>query len=83
MTSSRASDVVRAPRSPQGTIRSNDSRSVVTLSAKPWMATRDRTWTPKAHSFSSFVHRPGASRRNVVATPSSASNATHGAGHRR
>ena len=44
--SSRVNEVIRQASIPQGTIHSNGCRSLLTLTANPWVVTPRLTWTP-------------------------------------
>ena len=72
-SSSDATLVITTWRMPQGTIRSNGSRSVVTLSAKPCRVTHCFTWIPMLAILRPAVHtpvRPGFRSASMPSRPS-------------
>jgi hypothetical protein len=64
-----ATEVSRAPDRPHGTMSAKASASIARLSAKPWIATRRCTLTPKAQILAPSTHNPGVSRRQSASTP--------------
>src|SRR6266436_6750008 len=56
--SSRHSDVIRTPSIPQGTTHSNGCRSLLTLTANPWVVTPRLTCTPIEPILRPFGGRP-------------------------
>ena len=59
---SRSSEVTPRSSIPQGTINRKNSRSVLTLKAKPWLVTQREMRTPMAPIFSAAPELPGPCR---------------------